>query len=222
MRAKRKDIETEEGREKALTKLANVIFHNNPTMVSLYLNKPSRTNGTGNLTTLEFAKKGRSEFRTVESKIIYSNANVPLHAILGDFDRFMPDMEEEYVTFMALQCHGRKYNRILNGFELYEPEGRLACIQALYEAHGVSEIDQPSDNFTFDWETRLEKFHYREISPGKHIKRPDQAAQESYIGLMNAICDLFLEPSKQKPEDMDAWYQHKKAQMGSALEIAAG
>lgn len=206
MRAKRKDIETEGGREDALTKLVNVIFHENQSMVSMFLNKPSRSNGTGDLTTLEFAKKGRAEFRAIESKIIYSNANIPLHAILGDFDRFMPDMDINYVEFLALKCHGRKYNRVLNGFELYSAEGRLECLKALYEAHGAEGIDEPSDNFIFDDETRLVEFHYRDISPGKHIKRPDQAAQESYVGLMNAICDLFLEPTKQKSEDINAWF----------------
>lgn len=221
MRAKRNDIETEEGREKALTKLVNVIFHNDQMMVSLFLNKPSRSNGTGDLTTLEFAKKGRAEFRTVESKIIYSNANIPLHAILGDFDRFMPDMGYDYAEFMALSCHKRQYNRVLNGFELYTAEGRLDCLKALYEAHGASGIDQPSENFTFDAETLRDEFNSRVISPGRNIKRPDQAAQASYVGLMNAICDLFLEPSKQKPEDMIAWQEHKNAQVQSALDIAA-
>lgn len=222
MRAKREDLETEQGREKALTKLVNIIFHNNPMMVDMFLHKPSRTNGTGDLTTLEFAKKGRAEFRTVESKIIYSNANIPLHAILGDFDRFMPDMEYDYAEFMALKCHGRKYNRTLNGFELYTAEGRLDCLKALYEAHGAEGIEEPSGNFTFDRETLTEEFNSREISPGQPIKRPDEAAKASYVGLMNAICDLFLDPSKQKPEDLNAWHEHKLSrQPQSALDIAA-
>ncbi len=222
MRAHRRDLQTPDDREFALTKLANAAFHGRESMIVTLLDKPSRTSGTGSLTVREFARAGISEFRSVEKQFLHSSiANIPLKAFLEDFERFMPEADLEFVKFMIRDCHGEKYDRILNQNKLETVEERLQTLSDLYEAHGAEGIDEPSENFTFDDETREEEFANLEVSPGRHIKIPIMAAHASYVGLMNAICDLFLDPAKQKAEDMAAWYAHKYPDGPSPWDVAA-
>jgi hypothetical protein len=206
MRAHRRDIETPEGREASLTRLANAAFHGNQSMIMSLLDRPSRSNGTGNLSLREFAKQGITEFRTVEQKLLHSPiANIPLKGFLEDYKRFMPDILSEYACFMINECHKGRYDAVLNMNKLETADERVQTLRALYQAHGVDGIDTASEHITFDHETRKHEFFSRPNSPGIHINRPDEAALSSYVGFMNAVCDLFLDPAKQKAEDMAAW-----------------
>lgn len=225
MRAHRRDIETPEGRDAALTRLANAAFHSNPIMVNYLLDRPSRTNGTGNLSLRDFTKQGITEFRTVEHKLLHSSiANIPLKGFLEDFRRFMPDIESDYANFMINECHGGYYDAVLNMNKLETADERIQTLKALYQAHGSDGIDIPSKYISFDYETHKSEFFSRSNSPGVMITRPDEAALASYVGFMNAVCDLFLDPAKQKAEDMAAWHAHNSgidpedAPLGCAAE----
>lgn len=208
MKARECDIETAEGRCLEMQRLASELFYQYAERV---LDKPSRSVGTGDLSCLEFAKQGKEQYRAIEGSMLFSGANVSLSAILRTYKRYMPQLDSGYAGRM-IAAHGVQYNPVINAFDLQDADQRVACLQALYEAHGWADgIDVDSAMMTFDHETVPHDFITRAFSNSAHIHKPQDAAHYSYIGLMNAICDLFLNLEKQNPDLVRPRYRTRGA-----------
>lgn len=220
MKARECDIETEDGREVALRRLVNEVLYQ---YADIFLTKPSRANDTGKLSTLEFARLGKEQFRIIEQNILTSHANIPLAGVLRTSERYMPQMNKGYVGFMIEQ-HGEKYDTVLNAYDLENSAQRVACLRALYKAHGLrnTALLRSSDGITFDRETEPHDVMTRIFSNSAHINKPIDAARNSYIGFMNAVCDLFLDVYKQDPAVIALWNSNNIDPNGSGCPGGLG
>lgn len=203
MKARESDVKTADGREAAIKRLADEILYE---YADSFLDRPSRANGTGKLSAREFARLGKEQFRIIEQNILTSHANIPLAGVLRTSERYMPQINKGYVGFMIEQ-HGEKYDSVLNAYDLENSSQRVACLRALYKAHGCRNtgLSRSSDGITFDRETEPHDVITRIFSNSAHINKPVDAARYSYIGLMNAVCDLFLDVHKQDPAVIALW-----------------